>query len=63
MYRRTAFLISVTCNKEFWILSPDYLSGYIKAQAFSILILEKVYVQSSFPDLKKVRKIHIKIKS
>ena len=27
------------------------------------IILEKVYVQTSFPDLKKVWKIHVKIKS
>ena len=26
----------VVSNKEFWRRSPDYLSGYIKAQAFSV---------------------------
>ena len=29
-------LISVYCNTEFWSLSSDKLSGYIKAQVFSI---------------------------
>ena len=29
-------LISVYCNTEFWSLSSDSLSGYVKAQAFSI---------------------------
>ena len=29
-------LISVFCNTELWSLSSDQLSGYIKAQAFSI---------------------------
>ena len=29
-------LISVYCNTEVWNVSSDKLSGYIKAQAFSI---------------------------
>ena len=28
-------LISVNFNEQFWWLSPDELSGYIKAQVFS----------------------------
>ena len=27
---------NVNCNKGFWRLCPDELSGYVKAQAFSI---------------------------
>ena len=34
--RRTIIYISVYCNTEFWSLSSDRLSGYIKAQAFSV---------------------------
>ena len=34
---RDYILISVYCSTEFWSLSSDKLSGYIKAQAFSIL--------------------------
>ena len=29
-------LASVYCNTEFWSLSSDQLSRYVKAQAFSI---------------------------
>ena len=35
---RDYILISVYCSTEFWSLSSDKLSGYIKAQAFSILV-------------------------
>ena len=34
---RDYILNSVYCNTEFWSSSSDKLSGYIKAQAFSIL--------------------------
>ena len=34
---RDYILISVYCSTEFWSLSSDKLSGYIKVQAFSIL--------------------------
>ena len=35
---RDYILISVYCSTEFWSLCSDKLSGYIKAQAFSILV-------------------------
>ena len=35
---RDYILISVNCSTEFWSLCSDKLSGYIKAQAFSILV-------------------------